>query len=324
MPLGYPLGREYPPLYPDWETAELPRISDSLLGCVFYVYPSVPAARRGEDSGGTGFLVAARLSSGSDYGQIYGVTNKHVARDMGSKNVVLRLNTRDGSTELVQTKLSDWILDREDLAVTPLDLSGKRIRGTVIPDSQFLTEEHCHIYNVGPGEETFMVGRFVTHDGRQRNTPMVRFGNIAMMPTEPIRTREGEQIAFLIECRSLSGFSGSPVFLWMLAGSSRPNHPEPLMRPHGPWLLGVNCGHLVMPEKSRNVLTGKKLYVAEHSGIEVAIPSWKLQTVLNGEDLKNRRLLVEREVSEGKKRGFIVRDPSLGSMRQASLSDVQT
>jgi hypothetical protein len=80
-----PLGSEYPPLYPEVSESELPRISDSLLGCVFYIYPTVSAARRGEFVGGTGFLVAARLSNNSDYGQIYGVTNKHIVEELGSK-----------------------------------------------------------------------------------------------------------------------------------------------------------------------------------------------------------------------------------------------
>ncbi len=230
---------------------------------------------------------------------------------LNSKLIVLRLNTKEGATEILQTKRSDWKVDgSEDLAVIPLDLSGTRCRGTVIPDSQFYTKEKCLQHNVGPGDEIFMIGRFITHDGRQRNTPMARFGHISMMPLEPIRTRDGEQFAFLVECRSLSGFSGSPVFLWMLAGTWRPYHPEPLRRPQGPWLLGVNCGHIVLPEKSRNVSSGKKLYVAEHSEIEVVIPSWKLRSLLDGEQLKDQRLLVEQEISEGRTRGFLIRDPS--------------
>lgn len=52
----------------------------------------------------------------------------------------------------------------------------------------------------------FFLGRFVTHDGKQRNLPTVRFGNLATMPWEPVLTERGlRQESFLVEARSLSG-----------------------------------------------------------------------------------------------------------------------
>jgi hypothetical protein len=39
-------------------------------------------------------------------------------------------------------------------------------------------------------------------------------GNIAMIPTEPIETKDhGSMEAYLIEVRSMNGLSGSPVFV---------------------------------------------------------------------------------------------------------------
>jgi hypothetical protein len=35
-----------------------------------------------------------------------------------------------------------------------------------------------------------MVGRFINHEGKQRNLPALRYGNIAMMPLEPIIQQE--------------------------------------------------------------------------------------------------------------------------------------
>ena len=66
--------------------------------------------------------------------------------------------------------------------------------------------------NIGIGDEAIAIGRFINHDGNQRNQPSVRFGAIAQMPKDKIRTDTGEQDAFLVEIKSISGYSGSPVF----------------------------------------------------------------------------------------------------------------
>jgi hypothetical protein len=35
---------------------------------------------------------------------------------------------------------------------------------------------------IGPGEDIFMIGRFIDHDGAASNIPSARFGNISTMP----------------------------------------------------------------------------------------------------------------------------------------------
>ena len=60
-----------------------------------------------------------------------------------------------------------------------------------------------------------MVGRFVSHEGKQQNSPAVRFGNIAMMQKEKIIDERGvAQESFLVEIRSLPGYSGSAVLIY--------------------------------------------------------------------------------------------------------------
>jgi hypothetical protein len=67
----------------------------------------------------------------------------------------------------------------------------------------------------GPGEEIVMLGRFLGYDRTDENKPAARFGHLAMAPTVPINHPWGfTQPSFLIECRSVSGFSGSPVFIY--------------------------------------------------------------------------------------------------------------
>lgn len=81
---------------------------------------------------------------------------------------------------------------------------------------EFMPPQILKEFSIWPGDEIFMIGRLVNQAGWQRNTPVVRFGNLSMLPNphEPISMEPyGEHEAFLVECRSLSGFSGSPVFL---------------------------------------------------------------------------------------------------------------
>ncbi|MEO6887988.1 MAG: hypothetical protein ABI456_02820 [Ktedonobacteraceae bacterium] len=63
------------------------------------------------------------------------------------------------------------------------------------------------------GDETYTVGLYSLVPGRNDNVPVVRVGNVAMMPGEPIRCGDNmDRELYLIEMRSIAGLSGSPVF----------------------------------------------------------------------------------------------------------------
>ena len=68
-------------------------------------------------------------------------------------------------------------------------------------------------WNIGIGDEVHAVGLFSEAPGHQTNMPIVRVGNIPMMPTEQIQTDMGYADVYLVEARSLGGMSGSPVFV---------------------------------------------------------------------------------------------------------------
>jgi hypothetical protein len=81
------------------------------------------------------------------------------------------------------------------------------------------------MFDIGPGDDVFVVGRFINREGKQKNIPSVRFGNIAQMPGEPLFLDDGKELeCFLIEGRSISGFSGSPVFIHI--SPEAPEFPE--------------------------------------------------------------------------------------------------
>jgi hypothetical protein len=85
-----------------------------------------------------------------------------------------------------------------------------------------MTEDEIAQFDIGPGDDVFFVGRYVNHQGRQQNSPTVRLGIISMLPREKILHPRGTLVdSFLVEVRSLSGYSGSPVFLYRQPGSPR-------------------------------------------------------------------------------------------------------
>jgi hypothetical protein len=54
---------------------------------------------------------------------------------------------------------------------------------------------------------------YTSHYGHARNAPVVRIGHLAALPEEKVMTDVGYVHAYLIECHSIAGLSGSPVYL---------------------------------------------------------------------------------------------------------------
>ena len=194
----------------------MPKIRESFLDAVVFLYGSTEDAQNGVKAGGSGFL-AGVYSHAQRVVHIYVVTNRHVARGGWS---VVRLTASTGpfahgSKETVIKEVQsihDWIFPSggDDLAAWHM--------GTQNPsnDSTFsyVALEHyavAELHDYGPGDECFMLGRFITKDGLQRNQPSARFGNISMLPQEPFEIEKDIWVdAFLVETRSQAGYSGSP------------------------------------------------------------------------------------------------------------------
>jgi hypothetical protein len=94
--------------------------------------------------------------------------------------------------------------------------------------------------------------------------------------------------AYLVETHTISGYSGSPVFLHVPRRGRRMIHPDakPEMPP-GTWLLGIDWGHLVTYEdvykKDENGNPTKKTeYKAQTTtGMMCVSPAWHLLDLLN-------------------------------------------
>src|ERR1700674_3272212 len=178
-----------------WRPNSMPRINDELLECVAYLYPSREAAERGQAAGGTGFFAAYASDKVANAYFIFAVSNKHVVADTGAS--VLRVNTREGGVDIFPFEPHEWYFkNRQDLAIIPvkLDLAKHKIKAAAL--NEFLTVDAIKTYDVGPGDEVFMIGRFVKHDGKLTNTPSARFGNLSMMVDQIEHPTLGTQESF--------------------------------------------------------------------------------------------------------------------------------
>jgi len=281
----------------------MPAIPAEALDCVVYLYPDAESALNGERAGGCGFIVAV-ASKTPEMPFAYVVTNSHVIREGHSP--VVRVNTRNGGMQVIQKTDEFWIhhSDGDDIAALSINFEYETTKVRGISDEFFATKEKIEHHKVGPGDEVFMPGRFINHEGKQRNLPAVRFGNISMLPYEPIRTARGLlQEAFLVECRSLPGYSGSPVFLL-------PAPFGPVVRAMPPpMLLGIVMGHIkdhrpVLSEEAlrngRRVAVDPNWVVETNTGMAAVIPAWKITELLYMEDLVQIRKEIEEHLSKSK------------------------
>jgi len=319
----------------------MPRIPQQYLDCSIYLYDSKNSAESGEDFGGSGCLVFVTSNPIYDPASfkdgrytkvslhfpphIYAVTNKHVIEKGYS---VIRLNTVDGNTGVLELDCSDWIPhpDGDDLVVAPIDLPTAKHHYHPISVNSFVHHNKFNEYvgyygipssAIGAGDDTFMVGRFISHDGKQRNTPSLRFGSIAMLPFEKIKLESGYmQEAYLVETRSISGYSGSPVFVYrpveqktiIPADYSNPSegeiHSKSIAQLMGyPSLLGIDCGHIryfddVLDASGKPHLLGWK--VESNTGMAIVIPAWRLDDLLNVEELALQRKQKDEEYKKKK------------------------
>ncbi|HWA99582.1 MAG TPA: hypothetical protein VG713_13860 [Pirellulales bacterium] len=275
------------------------RVDDRFLDCSIYLYPDIDAARNGKKAGGSGFVVAISAMSHWIVGgkcptpgmlHLYAVSNRHVVE----KSPVVRLNTRDGRFDVCGFQSNEWTMSEDDdLAAIPLDYQTAH-KYLAINTDDFLTEERVVTNDVGVGDETFMAGRFINHEGAQRNAPTIRFGNLSMMPIEPVlhSITSKMQESFLVEIHSIPGYSGSPVFVRPLPAARVPvslSTANTVMTGFGiapqtntsrigggPWLLGVEWG----------VITSQARAITGMSGV---VPAWRLMRLLEGNELRIKR-----------------------------------
>ena len=118
-----------------------------------------------------------------------------------------------------------WVChETADVAVLPLALNMNTFDYLYYPVRNGATAEFIKRHSVTPGEDVFITGLLISHPGKSRVLPIMRVGNIAAFPEDPINLLTGQDSAYLVEVRSLGGLSGSPAFVHLLpipAGAKR-------------------------------------------------------------------------------------------------------
>lgn len=277
------------------------RIPDEWQSNSIYLYPSEHDAHERTRTGGSGFLLGFDSDRLPGLQTVYAVTNAHVIED---GNCTVRLNKQDNTADIIDLDERDWIIpdSHDDIAVCNLSSLDQSVHKYIcVPKRMIATREIVAEYGIGPGDETVTVGRFINADGVQRNTPTVRFGNIAQMPGEPIlqdrriigSTQNFKQVSYLIEAKSISGFSGSSVFVHMSPFSQRPEG-----KPHSwnTFLLGVSWGYIMDWEylrDDRGRPLEAKTKVRVNTGMMGVVPAWILQDLLMKPDLVRQRTASE-------------------------------
>ena len=268
----------------------MPRIPDVLLESVVYLFKDEESAQAGTGAGGTGFVVDVPGNSATRH--TYVLSNVHVVRNGCS---TLRLNTTDGGVETLTLPLEAWIdhEDGDDVCAAPIELDHEGWAVTALPWEDFCpTEERFEELNVGVGDDVLMIGRFSGHTGKQQNAPLARFGNIAMMDDERVKDGRGLDVdAYLVEMRSMPGFSGSPVFVVIGAGSYRGAYGTEKAAQMMPFysetigLLGIDTGHKPITHPVLDPNTDKPVdpltVVKQNSGVAIVAPYYKIDHLLN-------------------------------------------
>lgn len=295
------------------------RIPDHLLKAPLYLYPSVVDAEKGESIGGTGFHLA-EATPDRQAAYVYIITNRHVIED---GNTVIRVNRKKGGFICHETDERDWLFHPEgdDVAALLLTPNISVLDVQLVPRHMSMTPDLIQQAEIGPGDEAYTIGRFVSHEGRAQNTPVVRFGCLAQMPHEPIRSQHPsgpfEQISFLVEARSIPGFSGSPVFVHIPAGASRPG--KSFLESYTDtqtWLLGVDWAHLNSWEPARDEFGNELPFkVRANPGMMAVVPAWRLDQLLDGEEMKERRGRMDQSRSQPQERPAVSKDSAKGSTR---------
>jgi len=279
-------------------------VPDEVRKCVVYV------GRHGKTGSrklsGTAFIVARPVegTNGEEHA-VYCVTAKHVIDKIkaeGEWKVLLRVNFVGGKFSWIDTPLAQWIYHPDDwladVAVFPFTLLDIYDHSAfpfmdMAADKAVIDRE-----GIGIGCDVFLIGLFTQRSGDQRNLPIIRVGNIAAMPEEPVYSETWGSIdAYLVETRSLGGISGSPVFANM--GTyvvDQENKKLKVSRQPRLFFLGLMHGHWNLPLKKDPEIEivnddadsqSDKQENSEriNTGIAIVVPAQKILETFNQKDI---------------------------------------
>lgn len=331
----------------------MPRIPRNIINGVFYLYRDAADAAAGRNPGGTGFIVKYDGAWGEVWGayedgdHYYGVTNWHVACRDGFSTV--RINTHEGPPDVIEFGPEEWHFrpGLNDVAIVPLTLDG-RIHDIAATSTKMFARRDDN-FDIGVGEDTFMIGLFIDHHGTSKNVPSARFGNISMMPNEAAAIKQPtgyRGVGYVVDMHSRPGFSGSPVFAYRTFGSelgevyeTRYQKLEDLTLEKDPTgrfrgemrvpsqirLLGIHWGQFTerWELKNRELSEAHRMelvkdgssFVEGVSGMTCVVPAWEIWEMLEMRENKRPRdaLIAQRRAAHLAKYRAVPKAESAGA-----------
>lgn len=267
----------------------VPKISPKMLRCVVFLY-------REDAFVGTGFIVRVPSPFPNAYFH-YFVSNHHVIKKGGS---TVRVPLKRGGFDIFEFDDVEWnFLPEYDIAVIDAVLTDQH-DAAAIPIDTFLTEEMKVDEEIGPGDNVFMIGRFIDHKSAEKAS--VRFGNISMDPAPITQANGFDRDSYCIDMHSRSGYSGSPVFVYRTVGAdltffsennfSYKNSDERTKANFHLSMLGIHWGQFpetfevsetgeMLRESADEALVTGNRYITGLSGMTCVLPAWSILGVLN-------------------------------------------
>lgn len=291
---------------PRWLDVGMPRIDQDFFKHVFYLFRLHPKTGEVEGPCGTGCIIVLD-SQVRGHDHYYAVSNWHVVARKGAS--IIRLNTKEGKTHPIEFDPSEWVTSQDDdLAIIDITdkISQKRDDARCFGLEMFATKDVISDKEIGPGDDVFMIGLFANYDGGERNKPCARFGNISMLAQDDALVPQENgpaQPRHLVDMRSRTGFSGSPVYVYRTPSS------DIRAANSGKWnlnvkdnlflhFLGVHSGQFREPINARkgskaNEIIGDPIKEGDEllipSSMTMVVPAWRVRALMDDDKLAEQR-----------------------------------
>lgn len=288
------------------------RVPENALRSVGFVSEVIHTDADGHeelDHFATGFFVSVPSTVVPHLVYFYFVTAKHVVHHLTGRDVRLIVNKKGGGVKQFKgvgdTFWEHPTDEAADVAVLPMWCEPD-MDIVYVPIKNFLSPEVIRQNRrVGIGDEVFIAGLFTYAPGIDRVMPLIRHGNLAMIPEQQIQTELGFADVYLIEAHSIGGISGSPVFVRpsiLLASEPMEGLPgglvEPTLGTGGTEFLGLIHGHWDIRESELNNPKISHTLHGVNLGVAIVTPAFKIAEVLNREELVVMREVADRKYNE--------------------------
>ncbi len=272
------------------------RLPDTVLKTVGFISASTTQVRYG----GTGFVIATPRPDGGAF--LHFVTAKHVVDELGGSPFALGINRKNGEPALIHADDVRWFFhptepNAVDAAVAifaPTNYAELDLH--LMTEHYFAMPDKMPERGMGIGDEIAVVGLFTKFWGSKRLFPIVRTGNLAMLPTERVPARNFDPMeVYLAEGRSIGGLSGSPVFIrqtvnFMMKDDKGEDFPFSGLGQL--YLLGMMHGHWELPGSFSKAENAEAVTM----GISIVTPIHQINEILYSPEMILMRNHLEAQI----------------------------